>query len=161
MLKCLRVKMSLWSALEISLKTNLGKTFTSSGWRMTEKSCAWALERWTSGSITASWGYRTNTTSVAGSSRWASRQSVFLTGVFISAVTRAPTTRRRGADSRRHTRSRFGVTLQNVLQRLIVINRIQNKSVCVHNICVCTVYIYYVYINTHTCMYIFQKTMLC
>ncbi len=25
---------------------------------------------------------------------------------------------------------------------------------------VCTVYIYYVYINTHTCMYIFQKKMI-
>ncbi len=30
---------------------------------------------------------------------------------------------------------------------LIVINRIQNKSLCLHNICVCTVYIYYVYIK--------------
>ncbi len=38
-------------------------------------------------------------------------------------------------------------------QRLIMINRIQNKSVCVHNIYVCTVYIYYVYINTHACIY--------
>ncbi len=27
--------------------------------------------------------------------------------------------------------------------------------------CVHTVYIYYVYINTHTCMYIFKKNMLC
>ncbi len=33
---------------------------------------------------------------------------------------------------------------------LIVINRIQNKSFCLHNICVCTVFIYYVYINTYT-----------
>ncbi len=33
---------------------------------------------------------------------------------------------------------------------LIVINCIQNKSFCLHNICVCTVYIYYVYINTRT-----------
>ncbi len=30
---------------------------------------------------------------------------------------------------------------------LIAINRIKNKSVCLHNICVCTVYIYYVYIR--------------
>ncbi len=30
------------------------------------------------------------------------------------------------------------------------LNHIQNKSFCLHNICVCTVYIYYVYINTHT-----------
>ncbi len=34
---------------------------------------------------------------------------------------------------------------------LIMINRIQNKSFCLHNIiCVCSVYIYYVYTNTHT-----------
>ncbi len=29
-----------------------------------------------------------------------------------------------------------------------MINRIQNKSFCLNNICACTVYIYYVYINT-------------
>ncbi len=46
-------------------------------------------------------------------------------------------------------------------KRLITINRIQTKSFCLHNICMCAVYIYYVYINTHTCMYIFQKNMLC
>ncbi len=40
------------------------------------------------------------------------------------------------------------------------INCIQNKRFCLHNICVCAVYIY-VYINTHTCMYIFKKNMLC
>ncbi len=39
-----------------------------------------------------------------------------------------------------------------VVKRLIAINRIQNKSLCLHNTCVCTVYIYYVY--THTYMYI-------
>ncbi len=33
---------------------------------------------------------------------------------------------------------------------LIAINRIQNKVIYLHNISVCTVYIYYVYINTHT-----------
>ncbi len=40
-----------------------------------------------------------------------------------------------------------------------MINRIQNKSICLHNICVYTVYINYVYINTNTntCMYIFKK----
>jgi len=38
-----------------------------------------------------------------------------------------------------------------------MINRIQNKSLCSHNICVCSVYNYFVYINTHTCMYIFKK----
>jgi len=31
------------------------------------------------------------------------------------------------------------------------------KSVCLHNICGCTVYNYYIYINTHTCLYIFKK----
>ncbi len=42
---------------------------------------------------------------------------------------------------------------------LIAINRIQNKSLCLHNICVCTVYIY---INTifhkyiHACVYIYM-----
>ncbi len=41
-----------------------------------------------------------------------------------------------------------------------IINRIQNKSFCLHNIWVCTVYMYYIYIyiNTHTCMYIFQRS---
>ncbi len=37
-------------------------------------------------------------------------------------------------------------------KQLIAINRIQNKGFCFHNICVFTVYIYYVYINTNTCM---------
>ncbi len=40
---------------------------------------------------------------------------------------------------------------------LIVINRIQNKSFCLHNICVCTVYIYYAYINTHTYSIYFEN----
>ncbi len=31
-----------------------------------------------------------------------------------------------------------------------MIKRIQNKSFCLHNIYVCAVYIYYVYINTNT-----------
>ncbi len=30
------------------------------------------------------------------------------------------------------------------------INRIQNKSFCLHNTCVSTVYIYFVYTKTHT-----------
>ncbi len=51
-----------------------------------------------------------------------------------------------------------GITVTiSAVKRLIVINRIQNKSFCLHNICVCTVYIYYVYINTNTCMYIFRE----
>ncbi len=29
------------------------------------------------------------------------------------------------------------------IKRLIVINRIQNKKICLHNICVCVVYIMY------------------
>ncbi len=49
----------------------------------------------------------------------------------------------------------------SAVKQLITINHIQIKSYCLHNICVCTVYIYYVYINTHTCMYIFKKNMLC
>ncbi len=39
----------------------------------------------------------------------------------------------------------------SAVKRLIVINRMKNK---------CTVYIYYVYINTNICMYIFKKNML-
>ncbi len=46
-------------------------------------------------------------------------------------------------------------------QWLIENNHIQNKSFCVHNMRVCTVYIYYVYINTHTCMYICKKICTC
>ncbi len=42
---------------------------------------------------------------------------------------------------------------------LIVINRIQNKSFCLHDICVCAVYIYYVSKYKH--MHIFKKNMLC
>ncbi len=43
---------------------------------------------------------------------------------------------------------------------LIAINRIQNIFFFLHNTCVCTVYIYYVYINTQRFMYIFKKNML-
>ncbi len=43
----------------------------------------------------------------------------------------------------------------SAVKQLITINHIQNKRFCLHNICV---YIYYVYIITHTCMYIFMKT---
>ncbi len=45
----------------------------------------------------------------------------------------------------------------SAVKRLIVINRIQNKSFCLHNICVCSVYIYYVYINTCTYSIYFEK----
>ncbi len=40
--------------------------------------------------------------------------------------------------------------LFSAAKKWIAINRIQNKSFCLHNICVCTVCIYYAYINTHT-----------
>ncbi len=40
---------------------------------------------------------------------------------------------------------------------LIAINLIQNKCFCLHNICVCTVYIYYVYINAHTYSIYFEN----
>ncbi len=46
----------------------------------------------------------------------------------------------------------------SAVKQLIVINRIQNKSFCLHNICLCTVFIYYVciYKCTHI-QYIFGK----
>ncbi len=37
----------------------------------------------------------------------------------------------------------------SAVKQLITINHIQNKSFCLHYIYMCTVYIYYVYINTH------------
>ncbi len=40
---------------------------------------------------------------------------------------------------------------------LITISRIQNKSFCLHNKCVCAVYIYYVYIKTHTYSIYFEN----
>jgi len=49
------------------------------------------------------------------------------------------------------------------VQKLIAINRIQNKSLCLHNIFVCAAeYNYFVYIytyacNTYACMYIFKN----
>ncbi len=38
-----------------------------------------------------------------------------------------------------------------------MINHIQNKKICLHNICICTMNIYYVYINTHTCSIYFEN----
>ncbi len=58
-----------------------------------------------------------------------------------------------------HTQMLFDTIIHNsAVKQLIVINRIQNKSLCLHNIYVfvCTIYIY-VYINTHTSMYIIKK----
>ncbi len=48
----------------------------------------------------------------------------------------------------------------SAVKQLIAINRIHNKGFCLHYICVCTVYIYYVYINTNTCS-IYLRKMLC
>ncbi len=45
----------------------------------------------------------------------------------------------------------------SAVKLLIVIGHFQNKSLRLHNICVCSVYIYYIYLNTHTCMYIFLE----
>ncbi len=45
----------------------------------------------------------------------------------------------------------------SAVKQLIAINRIQNKSFCLHNKCVCTVYIYYVYINTHSYSIYFEN----
>ncbi len=38
-----------------------------------------------------------------------------------------------------------------------MIIHIQNKGFCLHNICVYTVYIYYVYVNTHTYSIYFEN----
>ncbi len=46
------------------------------------------------------------------------------------------------------------LVLSNDYSQLIAI---QNKSFYLHNICVCTVYIYYVYVNSHT-YYLTNKT---
>ncbi len=39
--------------------------------------------------------------------------------------------------------------LISAVKILIAINHIQNKTFCLHNMFVCTVYIYYVNINAH------------
>ncbi len=49
----------------------------------------------------------------------------------------------------------------SAVKQLITINRIQNKSFCLLNICVYTVYMYYAYINKNTCMYISKKKYTC
>ncbi len=41
--------------------------------------------------------------------------------------------------------------------KIIAINRIQNKRFCLHNISVCSVYIYYAYINTYTYSIYFEN----
>jgi len=41
------------------------------------------------------------------------------------------------------------------VKRLIAINRIQSKSLCLHNICGCTLYTYFIYLEyTHMLVYI-------
>ncbi len=47
-------------------------------------------------------------------------------------------------------------TYISAVKWLIKINHIQNK-ICLHSICMYTVYIYYVCINTNTCTYIFKN----
>ncbi len=49
------------------------------------------------------------------------------------------------------------VVVFSAVKRLNVIIHIQNKSFCSPKICVCAEYMYYVYINTHTCMFMFKK----
>ncbi len=44
----------------------------------------------------------------------------------------------------------FSFIIISAVKRLIAINRIQNKSFCLNNIWVCSMYIYYVYINIQT-----------
>ncbi len=51
--------------------------------------------------------------------------------------------------------------LFNAFKRLIAINHIQNKSLYIHNIRVCIVFIYFVCINTNTFMYTFKKNFVC
>ncbi len=46
------------------------------------------------------------------------------------------------------------------VKQVIMMNLIQNKRFCLHNICACSVYIYYKYVNTNICMYIFKKNVL-
>ncbi len=43
--------------------------------------------------------------------------------------------------------SKFAYVKMSAVKWLIMINRIQ--KILLYNICVCTVYIYYVYVNTH------------
>ncbi len=47
------------------------------------------------------------------------------------------------------------INKKKLVPSLTAINHIQ-KNVFVHSMCAFTVYIYYVYINTHPCMYIFK-----
>ncbi len=58
------------------------------------------------------------------------------------------------------------IEMFKILKKMINISAVKRLiaskiKVCLHNICMCAVYIYYAYINTHTRMYIFQKNMLC
>ncbi len=45
----------------------------------------------------------------------------------------------------------------SAVKRLIAINHIRNLSFCLHNMCVCIVHIYYVYLNTHTYSIYFEN----
>ncbi len=48
----------------------------------------------------------------------------------------------------------------SAVKRLIVINRIQNNSFCLHNMCVCCVYLLGIYKYTHACIYFRKKKCL-
>ncbi len=48
----------------------------------------------------------------------------------------------------------FSIINFNAVKRLIAINHIQNKSFCLHNICVCCVYLLCIYKYTHACIYL-------
>jgi len=51
----------------------------------------------------------------------------------------------------------FVIYFFRAVKQLIAINRIQNKSLCLHNICGCTVYNYFVYKYTHMYVYLGKK----
>ncbi len=55
-----------------------------------------------------------------------------------------------------HQRIQKKYIIFSAVKRLIVINRIQNKSFCLHNICVCVycVYVLCIYKYTHRHAYI-------
>ncbi len=59
-------------------------------------------------------------------------------------------------DSCKYVLYSMNVCTSSVVKQLIVINRNQNKSFCLHNMCVLCVYLL-VYINTHTYSIYFEN----
>ncbi len=49
------------------------------------------------------------------------------------------------------------IVKSSAVKWIITINLIQNKSFCLHNICIFTVFIYYVYINIHAYSIYFEN----